>query len=58
MLVKDLIKGKEYLYMAGAEAVKISYQKETFNGYVFSDGRTERELSIMSVKLFVEEVKQ
>ena len=57
MLVKNLVKGKEYLYTAGAEAVRVEYLHETINGYVFSDGKTENELRLMTVKLFVEEVK-
>jgi hypothetical protein len=54
--VKDLVKGREYRYTAGAEPVVVVYVRETFNGYIFSDGRKENELSIMSVKLFIEEI--
>jgi len=56
MLVKKLVKGKEYRYTAGAEPVAVVYVRETFNGYVFTDGRVENELSIISVKHFIEEV--
>ena len=56
MMVKNLIKGKEYRYVAGAEPVTVVYVRETVNGYVFTDGRVENELSVLSVKLFIEEV--
>ena len=57
MLIKDLQKGKEYLYSAGDEAVKVVYLRETFNGYVFEAKGVKRELSIVSVKLFIKETE-
>ena len=56
MLAKELVKGKEYRYTAGAEPVTVVFVRETFNGYIFTDGRVENELSIISVKYFIEEV--
>ena len=55
MLAKNLVKGKTYLYTAGAEPVEVEYLHETMNGFVFTDGRTENVLNFMSFKLFIEE---
>ena len=56
MMAKKLVKGKEYRYVAGSEPVTVVYVRETFNGYIFTDGRVENELSIISVKHFIEEL--
>jgi len=55
MNAKDLVKGKEYLYTAGAEPVRVVYMRETLNGYVFTDGRRENELSYLTLRRFVED---
>ena len=56
MLIRNLQKGKEYMYTAGDEAVKVVYLRETFNGYLFEANGLKRELSIVSVKLFIKEI--
>ena len=56
MLIKNLREGNEYLYTAGDEAVKVVYLDETFNGYLFEANGLKRELSFMSVKLFINEI--
>ena len=52
-----LKKGKEYWYTAGEERVKVVFEYETLNGYVFEDGRVTNTLSRMSVEKYIEEIK-
>ena len=59
MQVKELVKGKTYRYMAGAEAVPIIYMYATLNGYKFRDaGGIENILHGMSVERYIEEIKE
>ena len=55
MKVIKIKKGKKYRYTAGTEAVEVEYLRETNNGFVFTDGRMEIELSILSIQKYIEE---
>jgi len=57
MNTKDLQKGKAYWYTAGAERVKVLFEYETLNKYVFTDGKVTNALYGMSVEQYIEEIK-
>ena len=58
MLIKNLRKGKEYLYDIGEGfEVKVKYKYETLNRYLFEEENgLEWELSYVSVKLYINEI--
>jgi len=58
MKTKDLVKGKSYMYIGWDEPVEVQFLYETLNGLLFTDGRTENELSRLSVELFIHEIKK
>jgi peptide deformylase len=57
MNAKDLKKGKEYTYTASANTVTVMYKHETLNGFLFTDGLREEELTALAVKNYIEEIK-
>ena len=57
MNAKQLITGKEYLYTAGSEPVKVRYQKSARGQYLFTDGVVENELNRLTVNNYIEEIK-
>ncbi|MDR2004945.1 MAG: hypothetical protein LBQ74_18130 [Prevotella sp.] len=56
MRANNLIKNNRYLYTAGYEPIEATYLYETINGYMFEADSVSRILSIMEVKLHVEEI--
>ena len=56
MKPENLIKGNEYLYTAGDECVKVKFLHETVNGYLFTDGNTESELTGLTIENYIEKI--
>ena len=54
----ELKKDLEYLYTAGLECVKVKYLHSTSNGYLFTDGKVENELTKLSVENFIEKTNK
>lgn len=52
----DLQKGKQYCYTAGCENIKLTYLYEVINGYLFEHDGVKRPLSIIEVKLYIEDI--
>lgn len=53
---KELVKDKKYLYTGEDNPVKVTYLYETVNRYMFDKNGENFSLSVVSVKLNIEEI--
>ena len=58
MNTADLEGGKKYFYAACSEKLIVKYKRKTLNGYVFTNGIKENELSELSVINHIEEINE
>jgi len=58
MNTADLEGGKKYFYTACSEKLIVKYKRKTLNGYVFTNGIKENELSELSVINHIEEINE
>lgn len=56
MKTSDLEKGNRYRYTANCESIEITYLYEIINGYLFEHDGVRKPLSIIEVKLYIEEI--
>jgi hypothetical protein len=53
---KELIKDKKYRYTGGPEPIEVTYLYETINRYMFDKNGENFSLSVVSVKINIEEL--
>ncbi|GAB6122321.1 hypothetical protein [Dysgonomonas termitidis] len=53
---KELIKDKKYLYTGEDKPVEVTYLYETINRYMFRMNDSDFSLSVVSVKINIEEI--
>lgn len=53
---KELIKDKKYRYTGGPEPTEVIYLYETINRYMFRLNDSDFSLSVVSVKINIEEI--
>lgn len=53
---KELVKDKKYLYTGGPEPIEVTYLYETINRYMFDKNGENFSLSVVSVKINIEEI--
>ncbi|GAB6120977.1 hypothetical protein [Dysgonomonas termitidis] len=55
---KELEHDKKYLYTGGPEPIEVTYLYETINRYMFDKNGEKFSLSVVSVKINIEEICQ
>lgn len=53
---RELIKDKKYRYTGGPEPIKVTYLYETINRYMFDKNGENFSLSVISVRINIEEI--